>query len=386
MVDVPINPAVIKWAREERRLSPADAARRLKITEARLAEIEASDSVPLPLLRKMAKKYEISFGTLLMPEPLPTMTRPKIEDFRTHGGLPAEMDHKLIVELENVNEQLDTMAELKEVVPELFAAPPLTHATRAGSAERLAEGERQRLGIDPLVQLGWEGASEGFKRWRAAIEGKGIFVYLLNLGPDTNCRGFSLLGERDIPVIAINNDERDAAARTFTLMHEYGHLLIRETGLSDQRGHPVERFCNQFAAFLLMPRQQFLAEAKLLNPQNGPWTDALMGKLAERFKVSRTAVAIHLEDAALAPVGFYAAKEAEWNKPKKKKKGGPPTPYEEKRVNRWGARHVDLVFNALDRGHINQLDAYELLGVRPKYFNALRREVREQQAAYGGAR
>lgn len=321
-----------------------------------------------------------------MPEPLPPDTRPQIRDFRTYGGRTVEFDMKLALALEDINEQVEMLAEIREAAPALFAAPTLPVASRAQNFEKLAGEERDRLGIGILEQLGWNNPAESFRKWRATIEAQGVFVYLLNLGSHSNCRGFCISDGRDIPVIVINNDERNPEPRTYTLLHEYAHILLRESGISDERRtNNTERFPNQFAAFFLMPRTSFVAEANKMRPVNNLWNEHHVSKLAKRFKVSKTVAAIHMEDAGIAPAGFYDALNAEWRKRKfKKSEGGPPMSHEERRAARWGTRHVKIVLSALDRGIINQLDAHELLGVRPQSFGALRQAADEQQAAYGG--
>ena len=62
------------------------------------------------------------------------------------------------------------------------------------------------------------------------------------------------------------NSKDSLAARRFTLMHEYGHILLKKGGLcvpqtpskstaSTIQG--VEAWCNRFAAFVLMPEVEF---------------------------------------------------------------------------------------------------------------------------------
>jgi hypothetical protein len=58
-------------------------------------------------------------------------------------------------------------------------------------------------------------------------------------------------------------------------------------------------------------------------------------------------------------------------------------PYYEKIANRLGTRHITVVLEALDRGVVNQLDAYEMLDVQAANFPKLRSKLRDRQTAYG---
>lgn len=181
----------------------------------------------------------------------------------------------------------------------------------------------------------------------------------------------------------INGDESEGPARTFTLLHEYAHLLLRAPGISDQnKANNVERWCNQFAAHFLMPAEQFKVAARSIDA-SGEWPDARLTELAELFKVSRQAVTLHLEELGFVKDGFYEGKMVEWRK-RKRKKGGIPMPYPERQVNRLGVRHLSIVLDALDKRILSPLDAFELTDIDPKHYKEVKTELEERLAKYGG--
>jgi Zn-dependent peptidase ImmA (M78 family)/transcriptional regulator with XRE-family HTH domain len=384
MVSVPVNPKVLIWARKERGLTPTAAAKRLGISEADLDEIESATTLPITQLRNIASKYAITFASLLMPEPLPASTRIQVKDFRATGGKP-QADYDLFVELDDLNNQIDLLAEIKLADPELFRMVALPRATLTSEPEHLADQERKRIGISILEQVSWDKDTQAFRRWRGLAEAQGVFVYSLNLGPTRVCRGLSILDERNVPIAVVNSEEGSYRARNFTLWHEYAHLLLRETGISDEnRKNEVERFCNQFSAFFLMPRAAFAQAASAIAPKGGKWTDYHVKRLGAQFRVTMTVASIHMEDTGIVPADFYKELRGLWAMHRPKNKGGIATPAE-KKLNKYGVRHVDLVLTALDRGRINQLDARELLDAKPKDFGAIRNEAKARQDAYGGA-
>jgi Zn-dependent peptidase ImmA (M78 family) len=387
MVAIPVNPKVLEWARTERRLNKSDAAKRLGISENDLDGLEQGRDTPIvtiSLLRTIAAKYAITFASLLMPEPLPASTRPQVPDFRTHMGRSPEADQRLVVYLEDMHQQLEMLSDLKLADPTLFGDFAFPLIDRSDGPEAEAKAERERIGITIEQQLGWDKPKEAFRRWREAIEEQGIFVYTAKLGPRTNCRGFSVFDDRQIPVIVVNTEEDDYPPRIFTLLHEYCHILLREPGISDEnRTNATESFCNQFAAYFLMPRVEFIAEATAVRLADGTFGDNQIGQLANRFKISKSAVALQLEDTGLAS-GLYEKMRALWAS-RGGRKGGGVVPHTEKLVNRLGSHCVVTVLDALQRGRINQLDAHEMLNVKPQYFNSVLQEARERRAAYGRA-
>jgi Zn-dependent peptidase ImmA (M78 family)/transcriptional regulator with XRE-family HTH domain len=384
VTDVPVNPGVLAWARSERGLTLADAAERLGVPEEELKELEDGARMPtVGELRNMAAKYEIGFSALLMPEPLPATTRLRVDDFRTHRGEGAAWNPELLAALDDINIFTDAMADLKQAVPELIRSnlPTLNSNSNVANA---AERERERMGFTIDQQFGW--SKYIFRRFRSMIEAQGVFVYVMNVGTTEDWRGLAIMDERDIPFIALNGNEAETEARVFSLIHEYCHILLRVSAISDQRQRgTIEGFCNSFAAFFLMPRQDFRAATREIGGRTfkNDWSDEELKKIGERFKVSMSAAAIHLERLDLAPTGFYRAKLTEWRVRTPRKREGGIIPYYEQVANRLGNRHVSVVFEALDRGYIDQLDAYEMLDVKPESFPRLQSEITERQRAYG---
>ncbi len=276
-------------------------------------------------------------------------------------------------------------AEIRQNDPDLFASPAIRNYVSTRSAIDVAAEERRLVGISLDMQMSWPTPAQAFRYWRHQVERAGVFVQILNLGPESLCRGFTIYDERGIATAVINGEDAEGPARTFTLFHEYGHLLIRQPGVSDQnRNNSTERWCNEFAAYFLMPPERFKREAVVLDP-GSHWNDATIRKLAELFNVSMSAVALHLEDVGLAKPGLYQRKTEEW---RNRKKGKPfaQMSYPERQVQRLGVRHVGVVLDAVDKRDINQLEAYQLMDVDPRFFGDLRKEVEERQKTYGGVR
>lgn len=391
MVDVPVNGRVLEWARTERHLTPQAAADLLKIEQEELLALERGEHPPtIGLLRDMAAKYKLPFASFMMPEPLPQATRPKVDDYRTFEGRAPDLSFKLQRVLDDVWEQIDSLVDVRDNAPDLFRlAGELPRVTLGADPEKIAASERERIGFSLDVQLGLQEDREAFLRWRAALEAQGVFVRLENLGDEDNCRGFAVYDERKVPFVFLNSDESDEdtdyRARTFGLLHEYYHLLLRQTALSDhKRSNRVEAICNQFAAFFLMPRERFLLECQRLHLQQGNITETNVRKLAAQFHTSMSSVAIHLERLGVAQPGFFEQLLDDWRKRTRRKSSGRAN-HQQRLANKFGVGFLNVVLKAADRGLLNKLDVYEMTDVKPKYIDSVTAEVTARIAAYGGA-
>jgi Zn-dependent peptidase ImmA (M78 family) len=391
VVDVPVNGKVLEWARTERHLTPEAAAELLQIDEAELLALERGDHPPsIGRLRDMAAKYKLPFASLMMPEPLPQTARPKVDDYRTFEGKAPELSFRLQSALDSVWEQIDALVDVRDNAPDLFSvAGELPRVTLNADPEKIAAAERERIGFSIDVQLGLQEDREAFLRWRAVLEKQGVFVRIENLGNEDNCRGFAVYDERQVPLIFLNSDESeddtDYRARTFGLFHEYYHLLLRQTALSDhKRSNRIEAICNQFAAFFLMPRERFLLECQRLHVQHGNITETNVRKLAEKFHTSMSSVAIHLERLGVARPGFFEELLADWRKRTRRKRSGRAN-HQQRLANKFGVGFLNLILTAADRGLLNKLDVWEMTDVKPQYLDSVTAEVTARIAAYGGA-
>ncbi|MFT3722657.1 MAG: XRE family transcriptional regulator [Hyphomonadaceae bacterium] len=381
---VPVNGAVLRWARELRELTISEAATKLDWPEKDLREYEdGRPEMTLGDLERISSKYEIPVASLLMPEPLPKVQK-QIPDFRTHEGEEASYSAKLQAVIEEVDDTIELLVDLREQAPDLFKSlMDLPRIKLEDDTQRVAEKERNRIGPAVEIQLAWEKRRQAFLWFRGMIEGEGVFVYVVNTGDEDNCRGFSITDNRQLPFIVVNGDDEDYGPKLFSLLHEYAHILLRMGGLSDHnRGNRVERFCNQFAADFLMPRKAFKDEVKRLG--RGPIGDWHLGQLAGAFHVSKSAVALHLETCEMVPEGFYDRWKASLPRiAKKKRKGGSAT-HVEKLANRLGTRLLSVIEAGQSRGLVNKADIFDITRAKPEYLADLTTEVGARRKRYGG--
>ena len=145
---------------------------------------------------------------------------------------------------------------------------------------------------------------------RAALEDTGHLVFLFSLGKDS-CRGFSLWDDF-APVVAVNTAWNESA-RLFTLLHELGHLITRtssacvESVRTTSKTDPVERWCERFAADVLIPAKDAETTLQRLGWRSGSniTSLAIAGKVASLYKVSLRAAVLRLIDLNAATWTLY---------------------------------------------------------------------------------
>jgi Zn-dependent peptidase ImmA (M78 family)/DNA-binding XRE family transcriptional regulator len=371
MADIPVNHRVLSWARAEIHMSVETAATKIGIESIHLDSLESGSVMPtLTVLRKMAAVYRLPLATLAAPQAPARSKLPK--DFRTFDGGRGGISPKTALAIRDARRSRDA---LEDVFAELDEIPPkfLRAVQDATNAPQLAESERARFGLSIDRQLGWRTTPQALATWRGIVEATGIFVFVFDM-PLDDCRGFSLK-EEGPPVIVISKEEESEGARIFTLFHEYCHILIGQPGLSDlNRSNSVEKFCNEFASHFLMPEPALRAVLDI--PRDGTkvdWEPWQIRAAAKRLHVSQQALALRLETAGYAPIGFFdafKAKQPKRAKKKSKQKGGVPPPVI--RLLELGPMFAKTVLRALDQGVVSDLNAGRVLDLAPKHFEGLR--------------
>ena len=372
------NPAVLVWARERWGLDVEQAAAELKIAPRELAAIERGDQPPeISLLDRMTKVYELAFTNFVLRAPPREVSDP--EDFRTVGGQAPRYSTETRRAITRTHVDQDAATDLASHLGQPIA-PELQQATLDQDVEELAAQQRSLLGVSDAVQLDWKDARAAFQEWRLAVEALGILVFLRSF-PREDCRGFSSWPDGLMPAIVVNREEVPQA-QVFTLLHEYAHLLLRQPGLCNQAeldDHAkVERFCNRFAAAALMPRntvERLVDELSL--PAETAWQRSDVGKLARALKVSQPAAMLRIEQLKIAAPGTYQALKYDREDDTWRNSGGgrSSAPYSRQHLNRFGARYVQLVLDALDERIIDETDADAHLNLRVKHFSELRAEL-----------
>lgn len=195
----------------------------------------------------------------------------------------------------------------------------LPQIERSKEPERLGGQLRELLKVTSEEQRLWRDPRKSYNGWRSRVEAAGTLVFQVTGVAPAEVLGFSLT-EQPLPIIGINR-KLAPNGRTFTLLHEFVHVLLRESSLCDieesfarpPQEQATEVFCNATAAATLVPRDALLADP-LVSPHPRPrdWSDEELDAIARNFGVSKHVVLRRLLTVGRTTQTFYSSRAASW--------------------------------------------------------------------------
>ncbi len=378
-VRVPVKPELLRWARERAGLRVEDLRRAFPKLEA----WEQGETQPtLRQLEDFARRVRVPFGYLFLESP-PQESLP-IPDFRTLTGPPRRPSPDLLDTLYLIQQRQAWYREYLQVQ----GAEPLPFvgsATLQDAPEAIAAQIRRTLDIDLDERRALRTWSEAFRYLTEKAEEAGILVMSSGIvGTNTHrkldpeeFRGFALVDDL-APVVFVNTADA-VAARIFTLAHELAHIWLGQSGVSNPQIHlfpekAVERWCNQVAAEVLVPRAALLEEhwpARLLQEE--------AQRLARRFRVSTLVILRRLyEVGRLSEETFWQVyrEERERVRAMTAQRTGQGGNFYRTLFTRVSRPLVEAVVVSTLEGHTLYRDAYRLLGIRsPEAFQKICRSL-----------
>ncbi|MEJ7680729.1 MAG: ImmA/IrrE family metallo-endopeptidase [Segetibacter sp.] len=244
-----IQPEVLAFMRKSSGMTEDDVAKKLKLSKSKYLSIETGkEKIPQTYLIQLADIYKRPLIAFYSPD---LTTAPDLpHDYRLNR------DKKLSSEVFFAKRKALYLSEqLKEITGQTTTLPQIN---RNASPSELAKSIKALLKIDynALKELTDEPIISYYK---SLIEEK-FFIPVLEHALKTNgVRAFSVYGE--VSVIVLNESDI-AEVKLFSLFHELCHLLKREEGIcsidieKDTQNQPEERYCDEFAAHILMPETE----------------------------------------------------------------------------------------------------------------------------------
>jgi Zn-dependent peptidase ImmA (M78 family) len=319
-----VNPALITWARQSAGFTAAEAATRLGLDEGLLAAWEAvpaTEAPSIPQLRKIAALFRRPLAVFYMaaaPEGFVVMRDLR----RLPGSGVRRYSPRLQMEIRAVNERRELALELAADLEQELSKFTLS-ATVEEDPEVVGARVRATLGVTTELQERWRDGDgrAGFNAWRTRIEDAGALVFQTTRFSTEEASGFAIAGDI-LPIVVVNRNDT-LTRRTFSLLHELAHLMIRVSGVSDletdatrpAEDQPIEVFCNQVAAAALMPRDALLKDSRVVaqGRLSENWSDDEVSDLARQFNVSREALLRRLLTFDRTTSAFYGKKRTQYN-------------------------------------------------------------------------
>ena len=382
-----VKPEILVWARTSAGFALDAAAKSLKVDPEVLAAWEQGHAPPsLPQLRSLATLYKRPLAVFYLQE-VPLRFQVLGDLRRPIPGEDRSYSPSLTQEIRAVHQRRELARELSEELGETIEPYPFRLAEIG--AEEAGDAIRRFLGIDvgQIRQFGSDPTGRaGFNTWRAAIEQSGVLVFQSARVSQAEASGFALAYDSS-PAIVINRKD-SPQRRLFSLLHEFAHVALRESGVSDMKlgsaqveRPDIELRCNSIASAALMPRDAVLAEFDEALGATGVVSDEVIVSVARRFGVSRPALLVRLVDTRRLTWKFYFEKVAEYNAEYEREKAARPPAQEMKRnmaqesLSDLGRPFVGLVLGNYHQRNLTLSDVAGYLGIRVKHVEALQRRM-----------
>jgi Zn-dependent peptidase ImmA (M78 family) len=367
----------------------AEVADKTKFDEDDLKAWESGNNLPtIAQLRKLAGVYKRPIAVFFLAEP-PRGFAPQREFRRLPGLLPGKESPELLLALRWAIYRREAATELHQLIgenPQHIRAVLHPHM----GAEEAGQRIRELLGVNWQTQTEWANAYEALNAWRGAVEEKGVLVFQTSGVKLEEMRG-TCIPDQPLPVILLNS--KDAPhGRIFSLLHEFVHILLhngghqttRMIGARSPEDQPMEVAANAFAAAALLPAHSF-SEILAQYPRAAEGDDDALRRLAQRIKVSPEVILRRLVTLRRAHEDVYRRKRNAWGSNLWYLRGavGGPVPMEVRTIASDGRGYTRLVLTAYDQRLISTNAASDFLGVKPRHFPNIRRELAIRSVAAG---
>ena len=370
LVKAPVNPDVLRWARESANLTIDEVTIKIKKSPEVIEAWEKGLDCPsYAQLEKLAYSvYKRPIAVFFFPHP------PKEDDtqksFRT---IPESEFNRLPF---TIIRQIRIARVKQENLYELCngsnpSENQILNGLKGSSGFNLKEmvsAIRKYLGISLEKQKSWRNVETALETWRYAFENSGIFVFKEAFRND-DFSGFCLY-DKEFPLIIINNSMAKTR-QIFTLFHELGHLLFETSGvdkLNDdyidilpEYDKKIEILCNRLAAEILVPSDDFELYVKGVQVD-----ESFVTNLANIYKVSREVILRKFLDRGTVNESTYKELTAKWNeeakKQKRERKGGGY--YYNTQIAYMGGKYLEIAFNAYYKKSIGEIQLANYLNVK----------------------
>lgn len=253
-----INPEVLLFMRKSSGMSEDEIAKKLKLSKSNYLSIEnGEEKISQNHLIHLADIYKRPLIAFYSVDTTQTTELP--HDYRLNR------DKKISSEVFLAKRKALYLAEeLRAITGRKTTLPEINTNV---SAIELANKLRTLLEIDFdfLKELNERKEETVLGYYKSVIEEKFFIPVLEHPLKSSGVRAFSVFG--DVSVMVLNESDSNEV-RLFSLFHEFCHLLKRQDGIctvdieKDKDNRPEEKYCDEFAAFLLMPEQRLRSAIK----------------------------------------------------------------------------------------------------------------------------
>lgn len=366
---IPVNPVMLRWARETAGLEIEDVAHKFNKDIAEIRSWESGEDSPtyVQLERLSYEIYKRPLAIFFFPEP-PQEESPK-QSFRTLPEQEISMltprlcflirqARAMQINLAELNDNVNPVS--RQIIHDLKFKPSV-------SVVEMATKVREYLNINLTTQFDWKDVGVAFKNWRNILEEHGVFVFKEAFKSDA-FSGFCLY-DKQFPIIYVDNSKPDSR-QIFTLFHELAHLLLGTGGVDTRLENYInylqgdnratEVLCNSFGGKFLVPDSDF--NQKIVGVSIN---DVSIQQLANLYCVSREVILRKFLDRNTIDQKYYDTKVEQWEREFKGKSEAGGNYYLTKGVY-LGEYYLKLAFSRYYQKRISTEQLADYLGVKVK--------------------
>jgi Zn-dependent peptidase ImmA (M78 family) len=257
-----INPAILVWARNESGIEIDNILREVEVDHPTYHLWERfGNNIPFSKLKILAKIFQRQTALFFLPV-VPEKSKRPIDN-RSFKDFDTRLSPETLLSIRRANRYCELLNDLNPAayyqnlyrwIDELQET--FYHPKRIDN-EEISKWVRNKIGISIDDQVAAQSSSQIYKMWRAAIEanlGVPAFQFKMSLH---EIQGFSLNDQ--VPYCIAMNSRHSITGKIFTLFHELGHLLKRQSGICYPEkiadNQIAESECNAFAGMFLIPRE-----------------------------------------------------------------------------------------------------------------------------------
>ena len=364
-ITVEVKPEILKWVVDSAGWKEEDISKKLKVSQNIFSSWLKGELNPtLKQLEGLAEIVKRPLAVFSLPQAPKEKPLPK--DYRMLPEKVGKFDKKTILVIRRARRLQKISKELSENL-NANLNKLVSVVKQSEDPKKIAEKYREEFKFDAEKQKKFKTPYEVFNYLRDLIEDKNVIVFQISM-PVEDARGFTLVD--DSPAVIVVNSKDQIEARIFTLMHEFGHVLLNESGVSMPENslliknvESVEKWCNDFSSVFLFP--ETLAKAEFSQNKD-------VAKLSRAYKVSKAMLFYNMYRLNFISKQQYDTfidkYKPEILKPKEKteKKGGFRPTADKQCLSERGQTFVSLVVNNVDKGFITHSDALGYLSIKAK--------------------
>ena len=376
---VDVVPQVLICLRTSAGWEIEEVAKKLGTSVEIVNDIESGKRNPtLRQIHTLSEIYKRPIASFFLSKP--KQERPMPKDYRFLPNRTNIFDRKTILAIRRTKILQSLSKELSFNI-NYNTKTEVKNAKLTDNPELIASAYRKILSLDIEKQRKFRDAYKMLGHLRDVLEDLNILVFQFSM-PIEDARGFALADET--PNIIVINSKDSIEARLFTLMHEFGHIILGETVIdlpeeSLQSRNNIEAWCNSFSSAFLLPKEVSI-DLFNKNKHNLTETDTL-NAMSKRYKVSKAVLLVKMVNLNYisrqefeSVLARYTPKETKVEKKEKQVMG---MASDQRCLSEVGNKFVSLVANNFDREFITYNDALSFLSIKSRNFDKVLARARK---------